>query len=63
MTVINALALKPRFKTGFSPPASVSALDELFVLKCHLSAPVTQTLPVASMPAERVLAADKASFD
>lgn len=32
MTVINALALKPRFKTGFSPPASVSALDELFAL-------------------------------
>lgn len=32
MTVINALALKPRFKIGFSPSASVSTLDELFAL-------------------------------
>lgn len=30
MTVINALALKPRFRIGFSPSASVCTLDELF---------------------------------
>lgn len=32
MTVINALALKPRFEIGFSLSASVGALDELFAL-------------------------------
>lgn len=33
MTVINALALKLRFKTGFSPPASVGPLHEPFALE------------------------------
>lgn len=37
MTVINALALKARCKSGFTPPASVSALDELFALKWRRS--------------------------
>lgn len=32
MTVINAPALKPRFKIGFSPSASVGTPDELFAL-------------------------------
>lgn len=36
MTVINALASKPRLKIGFSPSASVSTLDELFALKWRL---------------------------
>lgn len=53
MTVINALALKPPFPLGFSLPASVSTLDELFAFKWRLSPQRTghaNTPPGARLP-------------